>query len=85
MTGRELLEKKGVKFLFRQKGYDYYSFGYRFYKLDDIDSKAIPVDIKTGIVLDIDDNEIYDTNTGKTIADISFKDVLDKVMEGEEK
>lgn len=69
MTGRELLEKKGVKFLFRQKGYDYYSFGYRFYKLDDIDTKAIPVDIKTG----------------ETVADISFKDVLDKVMEGEEK
>lgn len=85
MTGRELLEKKGVKFLFRQKGYDYYSFGYRFYKLDDIDTKAIPVDIEKGLVLDIDDNEIYDINTGKTIADISFKDVLDKVMEGEEK
>jgi hypothetical protein len=87
MTGRELLEKKGVKFLFTQKGFDFYELGYRFFKVETYfyDRKAVPVDIKTGIGLEIDSNEIYDTKTGKTVADISFKEVLDKVIkEGEE-
>jgi hypothetical protein len=87
MTGRELLEKKGVKYLFTQKGFDFYELGYRFYKLSrfDINNKVTPVDIKTGIGLGIDSNEIYDTKTGETVADISFKEVLDKVIKEGEK
>lgn len=48
MTGKELLQKKDTRYLFTQKGYDFYSLGHRFYKLDkfNTDSKVIPVDIE---------------------------------------
>lgn len=48
MTGKELLENKNTKYLFTQKGYDFYSLRHRFYKLNSFnaDSKAIPVDIE---------------------------------------
>lgn len=87
MTGKELLEKKGVKYLFTQKGFDFYELGYRFFKVETYfyDRKAVPVDIKIGVDLSLDSNEIYNTKTGKTVADISFKKVLDKVIKEGEK
>jgi hypothetical protein len=47
MTCKELLANRKTRYLFTQKGFDYYECGYRFYKVDSSNpGKAIPIDIK---------------------------------------
>lgn len=46
MMKQELLEKKKAIYLFSQKGYSYYSFKDRFYKISRNEKEAIPVDRK---------------------------------------
>lgn len=51
MTGRELLNKKGTRYLFTQNGFRFYECGSRFFKVKDynFDSKAIPVDTENNL------------------------------------
>lgn len=45
-----------------------------------MDIKPVQAVSPTKPKFDFDNNEIFDTKTGKTVAEITFKEVLDKIL-----